>query len=322
MIKKFMLYDPDVNGNAGGAPAPVVNEPIKFSQDNPPKSKDDWDKLSKEDPQTWISLTQQNTDRMFRENKELKERLDRESQEKQNLALEVNRYKGAQPVTDPNGKVPFSDKNFPKTQEEWDGLFLENPTFASDLRFNYLNKQTSINTDFNRARSDYAKEVQGEHPDMYLTELDATGSPVKDDKGNAVFKRDQSGLPIFNGNSEKGKLWNQIYQESYRSDGTNALDGAPNAPRLMMAELERRLVKKGQSVIQAAEQNRQNQVAVPGVPPPVSAKVSFKTKEEEAHADLAIQRGVYKSKEEYCQLRDNDVRGVYDTNRRPDFSKK
>lgn len=305
--------------------AVVIPEPIKFSQDNPPKSKDDWDKLSKEDPQTWISLTQQNTDRMFRENKELKERLDRESQEKQNLAVEVNRYKQTVPPVVPaeqNGKVTFSENNFPKTQEEWDGLFIENPTFASDLRFSYLNKQTSINTDFNRARSDYAKEVQGEHPDMYLTELDATGTPVKDDKGNVVFKRDQNGLVIVNFNSEKGKLWNEIYEQSRLANGTNPLDSLPNAAALVQAEMERRLIRKGQSVIQAAEPNKQNQVAGPGVPPPVSAKVSFKTKEEESHVELSIQRGVYKSKEEYCQLRDNDVRGIYDQNIRPDFSKK
>lgn len=318
---------PEINTPPEGAQpvvTPVVTEPIKFSADNPPKTKEDWQALSASDPKTWMDLTQQNTDRMFRENKELQEKLARELQEKQNLALEVNRYKSTPPpvTVDAQGHQIYSDKNFPKTEAEWDALAIERPTFAQDLRFVYLNGQRKVTEKFQSARTNYAKEVQVEHHDMYMAEIDTSGQPIKDDKGNVVLKKDQNGFVIFNPNSEKGKLWNQIYNESYLPDGSNPMDSLPNAPALLRSELERRLVKNGNIVINASAPSRQNQVAVPGVTPPVAAKVSFGSKEEEFHVERAINRGVWKDKEEYCQSRDNGTSGHYDQNRRPDFSKK
>lgn len=306
-------------------PEPIVEpivEPVivKFSAENPPRSKEDWQKLAQDDPKTWMDLTQVNMDRTFREKRELENKLTQEQQEKQNLAAELNRLKT--PPANNGQPVQYSTNNFPQTKEAWDNLALEDPTLAMDLRIAYSNRQNTITTDLNRARADYAKEVQAEHPELYLTELDATGNPSKDDKGNFIFKRNATGDIIFNPNSEKGKLWVQIYNESARPDGTNPLDGAPNAPRLMRAELERRLVAQGNAVIAGANNGKQNQVAAPGVPPPVSFKVSFKSSEEEAHAERAIQRGVYKNKEEYCQLRDGGTFGYYQEGRRPDFSKK
>lgn len=311
-------YDPavDPNAAAGGA------EPIKFTADNPPKNKEDWNQLAKDDPSTWINLTQHNTDRLTREKRELEQKLAVEQQEKENLAAEVNRFKVTPivpPVVDKN--QPFSANNFPKTEQEWDALALERPTFAADLRYAYLNRQTAIDTDFNRAHANYRKEVQAEHPDMYLTELDEVGQPKKDENGKLVLKLGANGEPLFNPNSEKGKLWEQIFNESRRPDGTNPLLTLPNAPSLMQAELERRLVKKGQSMIQA-QTPKQNQVAAPGVPPPVSIKVAFKSKEEELHVEKSIERGVYKSKEQYCQIRDGEPSGYYEESSRPDFNKK
>lgn len=297
----------------------VVPEPIKFSATNPPKSKEDWQKLANEDPKTWMDLTQVNMDRTVREKRELEEKLTREQQEKENLALELNRFK--QPPVNNGQPQSYGINNFPQTKEAWDTLVLEDPTLAMDLRIAYSNKQNAINTDLNRARSDYAKEVQAEHPEMYLTELDAAGNPAKDDKGNIIFKRNATGEVIFNPNSEKGKLWVQIYNESSRPDGTNPLNDTPNSPRLMRAELERRLVVKGNAMI-ASSNGKQNQVVAPGVPPPVQFKVSFKSNDEEAHAERAIQRGVYKNKEHYCQIRDNGTSGYYEEGRRPDFTKK
>lgn len=321
MFKKFICYDPQVNppvgDNASTAPE------VKFSAENPPKTKEDWQKLSQSDPKTWMDLTQANTDRMFRENRELQEKLDRERQEKENLTVEVNRYKTPPaPVVDNSGQPIYSINNFPKTEQEWDALALERPTFASDLRFSYLNRQQAIDTEYQRAHANYRKEVQAEHPDMYLCEIDSSGNPLKDDKGNIIHKLSATGEPIYNPQSEKGKLWEQIYLESRRPDGTNPLNNAPNAPRLMMAELERRLVKKGQAIIDKNTPPKQNHVAGPGVPPPVQVKVSFGSKDEEAHVESAIQRGTWKNKEEYCEARDNGTSGFYDSNRRPDFSKK
>lgn len=321
MFKKFICYDPNINEPAGGNPP--VEQPIKFSAENPPKSKEDWQKLSQDDPKTWMDLTQANTDRMFRENRELQEKLDRERQEKENLTLEVNRYRTPPPVNvDKNGDQIYSSNNFPKTEQEWDTLALERPTFAADLRYEYLNRQKTVNTEFQRAWFGYVKEVQAEHPDMYLTEMDVSGNPAKDDKGNVLFKRNKDGDPIYNPNSEKGKLWEQIWKDSTRPDGTNPLATLPNAPALMQAELERRLMKNGQAVIDKTNPQKQNHVAGPGVPPPKLTKVSFGSKEEEAHVESAIQRGTWKSKEEYCESRDTGTSGFYDVNRRPDFSKK
>ncbi len=182
----------------------------------------------------------------------------------------------------------------------------------------------SVDIEFKRAFSNAAKEVQGEHPDMYVLEVDGTGQTLKDGNGKPVIKKDQNGIPLFNPNSEKGKLWDQIYKDSYRPDGTNPLDTMSNAPIFMMAELERRLVKRGTAVIQGQPQEvRQNQVAPVGVTPPVaSAKVKFATDSEKAHAEKAVQRGTFSSLEEYCQLRDTGERGFYDENRKPDFSRK
>lgn len=320
MFKKFLCYDPNIPDASGNPPASTMPEPVKFSVNNPPKTKEDWNKLATDDPTTWINLTQQNTDRMVRENRELQEKLQREQQEKHNLTQEVNRYKT--PPVDPNVPVPYSVNNYPKNQQEWDSLFLENPTFATDLRQNYNNQQISITKNFESAQANYRKEVQAEHPDMYLIEFDPNGQPLKDEHGKLVLKKGPNGEPLFNASSEKGKLWEQIYNESTRTDGTNPLNYAPNAPRLMQAELERRLRQKGQSMIQSNEPPKQNQVAAPGVPPPVAYKGEFKSTEERQHVEKAIQRGIYTNVDQYFKTRDGGSQAIYDTNRRPDFSRK
>jgi len=296
---------------------PVVAEPVV---ETVPKTKEEWQNLAKENPTRWIELTQQNMDRVTRESRETKEQLDRERAEKQQLIQEVNKFKVAAPPV-PEGQV-FSVDNPPKTQAEWDTLFIESPKYASDLNQAINSRKMNVDMEFKRAFGNAAKEVQTEHPDMYMLEVDVNGQPVKDGQGKLLIKRDQSGVPLFNSNSEKGKLWEQIYKDSYRPDGTNPLDSTPNAPILMMAELERRLVKKGSAMIQTPEL-KQNQVVTQGVTPPVqSAKVKFATDAEKAHAEKAVQRGTFKNLEEYCQFRDNGERGFYETNSRPDFTRK
>lgn len=284
-----------------------------------PKTKEEWTNLAKENPTRWMELTQQNMDRVVREGRETKEALDRERAEKQNLLQEVQRYKTPAPIV-PEGQK-YTIQNPPKTQEEWDSLMIESPTYGFDLRQAISTRIISNNSDFQRAFSNAAKEVQGEHPDMYALEVDSTGQTLKDGQGKPIIKKDQNGAPIFNPNSEKGKLWEQIYKDSYRPDGTNPLDTAPNAPTLMMAELERRLVKKGTTMID--KPLVQNQVAPVGVMPPVtSVKVKFATDAEKEHAEKAVARGTFANLEEYCQLRDKGERGFYESNRRPDFTRK
>lgn len=297
-------------------PQPVVNTVVETV----PKTKEEWQNLAKDNPTRWMELTQQNMDRVVRESRETKEQLERERTEKQNLLQEVQRFK--QPIPEVPAGQQYTLNNPPKTQSEWDTLFIESPKYASDLN-QAINSRVQSNTnDFQRAFGNAAREVQGEHPDMYVLEVDSTGHTLKDGQGKPIIKKDQRGVPIFDANSEKGKLWDQIYKESYRPDGTNALDFAPNAPILMMAELERRLVKRGAAMIQIPEV-RQNQVAPNGILPPVSSvKVKFATDDEKNHAQKAVDRGTFASLEEYCQLRDKGERGFYESNRRPDFTKK
>lgn len=320
-MKIKLYYDP--NAELGAAPAAVVPVVVEPVVDTTPKTKEDWQKLAQDNPARWIDLTQQNMDRVTRESRELKEKLEREQQEKNNLSQELNRYK--QPV--PNIEKPDGQKhdlnNLPKNKDEWDTLFIENPAYATDLRFAANNRVNHANIEFQRAFSTAQKEVQVEHPEMYILEVDATGQSIKDGNGKPVIKKDQNGHPIYNANSDKGKIWEEIWKDSTRPDGTNPLSSLPNAPILMMAELERRLVKRGTQMIQQTPELRQNQVAPQGVPPPVaSVKVKFATDAEKQVAEKRVQQGVYKSLEEYCQHRDNGNLGIYDTNRRPDFAKK
>lgn len=297
-------------------PSVVIVPPVETV----PKTKEEWQALAKENPTRWMDLTQQNMDRVVRESRETKEALDRERAEKQNLLQEVNRYKAPVPVV-PEGQK-YTINNPPKTQVEWDALFIESPKYASDLSSAINTRISSNNADFQRAFSNAAREVQAEHPDMYVLEVDSTGQLLRDGQGKPLLKKNQQGLPILDLTSEKGKLWEQIYNESYRPDGTNPLDTLPNTPTLLMAELERRLVKKGTAVVRAQE-IKQNHVAPVGIAPPTpSAKVKFASDGEKEHAEKAVARGTFKNLEEYCQLRDKGERGFYESNRRPDFTKK
>ncbi len=98
-----------------------------------------------------------------------------------------------------------------------------------------------------------------------------------------------------------------------------------------MLEMERRLQDKGKQQIptEPPVQQGQGQAAAPdqrgimprGVPPPVSAKVSFRSDEEKAHAEKAVQRGVYKSVDEYCLIRDGKDTGITEENRIPQFNR-
>lgn len=313
-----IYYDPEAP--AGQAPVePVVVTP---AADETPKNKEGWERLAKENPSRWIELTQPRMDQAVRESRETKELLERERQEKANLSAELERYRKPAVVI-PEGQK-YNLNSLPKNQDEWDQLFLESPTFASDLRNAAFTKQNADEISFKRAWTTSAQEVQAVHPELYVAEVGSDGQALKDGQGKPVLKRDQGGNLIFNPNSEKGKLWLQIWNESQRPDGTNPLSSTPNAPRLMKAALEQRLYERGQAMISnQAPEVKQNQVAPQGVPPPKNqVKVVFTSTDEQVRAERAVQNGVYKSLEEFCQIRDNGIQPVYDENRRPDFSKR
>src|SRR3990167_710527 len=332
----------DPNPTESGEVTPPVTPPVQAPAQPPlPKTKDDWDKLSKEDPQRWISLTQARMDQVIRQGRETQEKLNQKQKIKENLAAELENIKKVQRPLDQdqdtfNQSKPFGRDNMPRTKEQWDTLWIEDPNLASDLRhfknqsdFEVQQRQTVAQTEYAKARKESAKVLWDRHPDMYVQETDSEGNVKLDGNGKPVLKLDpNTSAPMLNLESEKGKIFVQVYSED-----VNGYDGAKYAARLVMAEMERRLQEQGNQQIENAGKGNQpqgSQTAAPdqrgtmpgGVNPPATGKVSFSSDEEKTHATKAVQRGVYKNIEEYCQLRDGKNTGIYDENRVPDFSKK
>ena len=69
---------------------------MDWSAENLPKTKEDWNGLREADPQLWGDLTQQNYDKTFRENKELKDKFAGEQAKTNNLSVELESYKNKQ----------------------------------------------------------------------------------------------------------------------------------------------------------------------------------------------------------------------------------
>lgn len=301
-----------------------------WSAENLPKTKEDWNSLREKDPVLWGDLTQQNYDRTFREKKELETKNTGLETQTNNLTVELENYKRKQvsevplpvkPVED--GKKEYNINNLPGTQQEWEDLAIENPNLHADLRFSYNQRVQKDSTSFNETQATSRRIVQGEHPDMYLAELDESGQPKKDDKGKIILKVDQhSGEPIFDTNSEKGKLWVGIYNQN-----PNIASNA-QAPELMMAAMERSLRLKGEKMVIDANGNREQQVqdgqvVQDGVQAPAqTVTVTFKNDEEKHHAESMVNRGLYKNLEEYVSNRDTKGTGIYEQNSMPDFTKK
>jgi hypothetical protein len=298
-----------------------------------PKTKEEWEKLANENPTQWIKLTQPRMDQAIREGREAREKLAAAEKEKENFKAELeNMKKGAPaPGFDPN--KPFSRENLPQTDEQWDQLFIEDPKLATDLRVERATmekdnreRQTKHQTEFVKVRRESAKDLWDRHPDMYVPEVDAEGKAKLDEKGKPVLKIDpNTGGPILNLESEKGKLFVEVY-----SDDQQGYDSAKTGPRLAMLEMERRLVEKGKQKLAAGDGQPAGSAATPpdqrgvmpgGVPPPTSGKVSFASDEEKQHAERAVQRGIYKDLGEYCLLRDGKNPGITETNRTPQFGK-
>lgn len=281
----------------------------QFSRDNLPKSKEEWAEFAKQDPMGFYEITQERTDQMFRENRELKEKVT----QFENLRLETT----PQPLPDEDFGE-YSYRKMPKTKEEWDNLAIEDPILCQDLRSHYNRLKETEKDSFLSAQANSRKVVQVEHSDMYLQELDENGNPKRDDKGNIILKLDPySKEPIFNPDSEKGKLWIEEYSKD------PGIEKLKDAPEILMGKMERRLRERGKKMVEENKvEPKQNQVAPEGVTPPKPEKLSFSSDSERAHAEKAVARGTYRNLEEYCKLRDEGSTGLYDENRTPDFSKK
>ena len=150
---------------------------IPVSTPEIPKTKEEWANLAKDDPGKFAELTQTRMDTIFRQNKEYQEKLTEIETNNKNLSLELERYKSQPlPIVTPTGEKQYGQGKYPVTQEEWDDLFLEKPTFANDLRNMYLNEQNQYKQNFEASREEGVKLVYTEHPDMFIQEIDETGT--------------------------------------------------------------------------------------------------------------------------------------------------
>ena len=329
-VSEPLKQDTDFPGIPGETDFPgIKGEKPKYSMENPPKSKDEWQKLAQEDSKTWIDLTQARMDQMVRESREWKEKYNQVDVQRRNLEAELQTRKPIElPVEqgfDP--EKPFSPNNLPASQEQWDQLWIENPNLAADLR-QIKNEQTRINqerqvreqTEFSTEQKKHRAVLQERHPDMYVSETNPDGTLRVDGNGKPLLRIDpNTGEPIPNLDSEKGKLWVEIFNED-----PHGFMSSKRGPRLLMLELERRLRETAEKNISAQGSDQTTQPdqrgTLPGgVTPPISVNVKFDSEEEKYHAQRGVERGTWKSLEDYCRHRDTKDPGMIDENRVPNF---
>ena len=310
-------FDPDPSGTGGSQ---------EFSADNLPKNKTEWDSLMAKDPVKFAELTQANFNKLFRQHKELEEKLAEKDQqygnleaERNSLSLELDRHRT--PPDPKDKKKHYSKMNLPATKEEWDILLIEDPVLGTDLRSYYNNTLVKQEEHFESTFTSSRKKVQGEHPDMYMPALDEKGQPIKDDKGNVVNRVDkETGELIFNPESEKGKLWLDLFKENPDVART------PRGPEMLMALMERRLREKGNQMINSANQGNQTRndfaVITDGLQPPKTGEIKFRSQEEKEWAERQVARGIYKDLREYSVLRDEKESGYEEVGRVPTFGGK
>lgn len=331
-MENFMriLRDPDPAAPAGGGSV----APAAPAEPQMPKTKEDWEKLAQDNPQQWIKWTQPRMDQAVREARENKEKFAAEEQKRKNLEVELENFrKGKKPEPAPeipDPEKPFSRGNMPVTETQWDQLWLENPNLAADLRHfkneqdkTIQDRQVQVRQTFVKARQECVKTLAERHPDMYVPEKDDQGNIKMDGNGKPVLKiSPETGLPIPDLESSKFKVFNEVYIED--SEG---YDATKNGPRLAMVEMERRLRERGEQQIKDGQSGQSSGAPAPdqrgvlpgGVLPPVTGKVTFTSDEEKIHATKAVERGIYKNLEEYCQLRDGKSTGFMEENRTPKF---
>ena len=300
-------------------------KPVENQSTEVPKTKEEWTKLAKDDPGKFAELTQVRMDTIFRQNKEYQEKLTEMETNSKNMALELERFKTQPPPQTPLQQgEKYGQGRYPVTKEEWNDLWLEDPSLAHKLQNEAEQKEIHYRQEFETKREEGAKLVYQEHPDMFVQEQDETGKPKKDGQGKSILKIDpNTGMPYFQSETEKGKLWIQIYNEDKENWDRNK-----NTPRLIMAEMERRLRVKGANMVNQGQENLANNdqsgLAPQGVTPPKGSSSKFKSEEERLIAERDIKRGIYKNEDDYFKWRDTETRtfGYAEPNSRPDFTKK
>lgn len=264
-------------------------------------------------------LTQEAFDQLYKEMKTATETLDKANiqlgnSEKSNVAL-VTRIKTLEDkggeYTPPAGAPPvggkqaaggtlrdvYNEKNFPKTEEEWDDLIADFPTYGTDLRKKYLDGSNSRQT----RQLASAKRVQEKHPEMFQRNADGS------------IKMDEKGFPVPDLENAKTKLFIEIAEED-----PNILSVA-TGPELVMASVEQRMGGKKEEDVKAdlekkkrEEEERLGRVKAggtgsggSGAPPKKEAgSATFNSDAEKDAAETAVASGKYKTLEDYCATRD------------------
>ena len=300
---------------------------MDFSRENIPKTKDDWNSLKEQDMELWSDLTQENYDRTLREKRELETKYKDTETQKNNLTIELEKYKTKQPK---NGIIvpiieklqPYGRDNLPKTTKDWEDLMVKDPVLGTDLRIYANTNKQKIENEFWETRAKTAKVLQEEHTDMYEAELDESNQPKLDDKGKIILKKDKDNNYILDLKTEKGKLFDQLYNQNPKF-----WDELPNAPELLQSQMERQLRLKGNQEINEVQNQRERmiqdgQVIAEGITPPRTVKITFHSEEEKVHAQRMVNKGLYKTLAEYVVNRDKKDDGIFDEGRMPSFNKK
>lgn len=198
----------------------------------------------------------------------------------------------------------YNEANPPQTNDEWNSLFDENPTFASDLR----QRLHRVAEEHQSTIQSCVEELKKKHPDIY----------VRDSQGNFIL--DSRGNVQFDATSEKGKLFNELAGQD-----PNILR-IKNGPRIVMEAMENRLKGMEASKVQAEleakkkkeEEDRQARVAAGGVASGGSnspqirdedIKVEYNSIEEKEWVSQGIKLGRYKDEKDYMKTKQSATIG-------------
>ena len=259
-------------------------------------------KAKAEAEQAGKPVTQEAINTIYKKFRETDEKLQKSEEEKVVLVTRIAELERGRPkpvITQPQSlKDRYNEESFPETEEEWDELIAEHPTYGTDLRQRYLGGISS----FEQEQKKSAKKLQDKHPDMFL----------KDENGNLRY--DKNGLVLFDPISEKGKIFNEIAAED-----PNILR-VKNGPEMVMAAMEARMKGKEEGALkekieqEKEEKEKQRQadikagrVASGGAQPPQkpNVEVKFNSEAEKQAAERAVASGRVKDLETYCAIRDS-----------------
>lgn len=190
-------------------------------------------------------------------------------------------------------KEIYTEQNPPQTEAEWDELFTESPSYATDLR----NKVKKSQDDYRTERDKAVQTLIEKHPDMYK----------RDEKG--MLLRDKDGNVIFDKESPKGKIYSRIAGKDPK------ILESVTAPIIVMKAMELELKEGKEAQMKKDLEDKKNKdekerkgkvdaaaLATGGDnPPPVEEKIEIKynSEEEKKHVLEAIRQGRYKDEKDY-----------------------